>query len=174
METKQADDKPTTRDVWMRGLYMLLFIIGFTIGQWLLNLLAIVQFLWLLVAREPNQFLARFGNTLSIWLADIGRFSPARRTTNHSRGNHGLTPAPWPLQQTPPVDQCRVILSDLNIASFAIRSRSEKAPRTGLSAQGKFCGPIALPSFDVTINSSASAPVGTNKSCLGTPDLDSP
>ena len=74
METKQPDAKPTTRDIWMRGLYMLLFIIGFTIGQWLLNLLALVQFLWLLAAREPNQFLARFGNTLSIWLADIGRF----------------------------------------------------------------------------------------------------
>jgi hypothetical protein len=74
METKQPDEKPTTRDVWMRGLYMLLFIIGFTIGQWLLNLLAVVQFLWLLAAREPNQFLARFGSTLSVWLADIGRF----------------------------------------------------------------------------------------------------
>ena len=74
MEAKQPDDTPTTRDVWMRGLFMLLFIIGFTIGQWLLNLLAIVQFIWLLVARQPNQFLAHFGTTLSFWLADIGRF----------------------------------------------------------------------------------------------------
>ena len=39
METKAPDGKPTTRDVWMRGLFMLLFIIGFTVGQWLLNLL---------------------------------------------------------------------------------------------------------------------------------------
>jgi hypothetical protein len=39
-------------------------IIGFTVGQWLLNLLAIVQFLWLLVAREHNQFIAGFGNSL--------------------------------------------------------------------------------------------------------------
>ena len=74
METKTPDDKPSTRDVWMRGLFMLLLVIGFTIGQWLLNVLAIVQFLWLLFAREPNQLLARFGNSLSIWLAEIGRF----------------------------------------------------------------------------------------------------
>ena len=74
MEAKQPDATPTTRDVWMRGLFMLFFIIGFIIGQWLLNLLAIVQFIWLLAARQPNQFLARFGTTLSIWLADIGRF----------------------------------------------------------------------------------------------------
>ena len=38
METKAPDDKPTTRDVWMRGLFMLLFIIGFGLGLWLLEL----------------------------------------------------------------------------------------------------------------------------------------
>lgn len=74
MEVKAPSDKPSASDVWMRGLFMLLFIIGFTVGQWLLNLLAIVQFLWLLFAREPNKFLAGFGNSLSIWLAEVGRF----------------------------------------------------------------------------------------------------
>jgi len=74
MEMKAPDGKPTTRDVWMRGLFMLLFMIGFAVGVWLLNLLAIVQFVWLLAAREPNHFIARFGNSLSIWLAEIGRF----------------------------------------------------------------------------------------------------
>jgi hypothetical protein len=74
METKAPDDKPTTRDVWMRGLFMFLFMITFGLGVWLLNFLAIVQFLWLLFAREPNQLIARFGNSLSVWLAEIGRF----------------------------------------------------------------------------------------------------
>ena len=74
METKAPDGKPTSRDVWMRGLFMLLFIIGFTVGQWLLNLLAIVQFLWLLFARERNQFIAGFGNSLANWLAAVARF----------------------------------------------------------------------------------------------------
>ena len=74
MEAKAADGKPTTRDVWMRGLFMLLFIMGFTVGVWLLNLLAVVQFVWLLVSREPNQLLAGFGNALAIWLAEVARF----------------------------------------------------------------------------------------------------
>jgi hypothetical protein len=74
METKAPDAKPTMRDVWMRGLFMLILIIGFAVGQSLLNLLALVQFLWLLFAREPNEFLARFGNSLAIWLAEVGRF----------------------------------------------------------------------------------------------------
>ena len=74
MESKAPDVTPTARDVWMRGLFMLLLIIGFTGGQWLLNLLALVQFLWLLFARAPNQFLARFGSSLATWLAEVGRF----------------------------------------------------------------------------------------------------
>jgi hypothetical protein len=74
MEGKAPDVMPTARDVWMRGLFMLLLIIGFTVGQWLLNLVALVQFLWLLFARAPNELLARFGSTLAIWLADVGCF----------------------------------------------------------------------------------------------------
>ena len=57
METKTPYDKSSASDVWMRGLFMLLFIAGFAIGQWLLNLLAIGQFVWLLIYREPNEFL---------------------------------------------------------------------------------------------------------------------
>ena len=29
---------------------------------------------WLLFTREPNNHLARFGNSLVIWLADVARF----------------------------------------------------------------------------------------------------
>ena len=74
METKAPGDQPTTKDVWMRGLFMLLFMIAFSVGVWMLNLLAIVQFLWLLFARVPNELIARFGNSLAKWLAEIGAF----------------------------------------------------------------------------------------------------
>jgi hypothetical protein len=74
MENKPADGTPTTRDVWLRGLFMLLFMIAFAIGQSILNLIAIVQFLWLMFAREHNQLLANFGNSLATWLAEVGRF----------------------------------------------------------------------------------------------------
>ena len=74
METKAPDGKPATRDVWLRGLVMFLFIIAFGFGVWVLNFLAIAQFLWLLFARQPNQLIALFGNALSVWLAEIGRF----------------------------------------------------------------------------------------------------
>jgi len=77
METKAPDGKPATRDIWIRGLIMLLFMFAYGFGLWVLNFLAIAQFLWLLFAREPNQLIAHFGNSLTAWLAEIGRFLPA-------------------------------------------------------------------------------------------------
>ena len=74
METKVLEDKSSTREVWMRGLFMLLFMVAFGFGVWVLNFIAIVQFIWLLVSREHNQVVARFGNSLCMWLADVGRY----------------------------------------------------------------------------------------------------
>src|SRR5262245_36654024 len=53
METKAPDEKPTTRDVWMRGLFMILFKIarGLVFGSWTSS----QEFLWLFFAHEPNQ-----------------------------------------------------------------------------------------------------------------------
>src|SRR5262245_33595464 len=98
METKAPEDKPTTGHIGLRGLFMLLYIAGFAIGQALLNVLAIVQFVWLLATREPNDFIASFGNSLSIWLAEIGRFLTAATDE---------TPFPfrrWPDSPPPPHD----------------------------------------------------------------------
>jgi Domain of unknown function (DUF4389) len=93
MEIKAPEDRPRT---WMRGLFMFLFMIGFAIGQALLNVLAVVQFVWLLVAHEPNQLLARFGNTLSIWLAEIGRFLSC------ATDDKPFPWRPWPEASVPP------------------------------------------------------------------------
>jgi hypothetical protein len=56
---------------------MFLFMIAFGFGVWVLNLLAIARFLWLLVARRPNQLMALFGDSVSAWLAGIGHFLTA-------------------------------------------------------------------------------------------------
>lgn len=64
----------TTQDVWRRGLFMLLFAIAFGGAQVVLNVVAIIQFVWLLFTSNPNPFVLRFGTSLSVWLADVGRF----------------------------------------------------------------------------------------------------
>ena len=81
------------KDVWKRGLFMLLFAIAFGIGQAVLNAIAVVQFLWLLFTREPSNPLVRFGNSLSVWLADVARF---QETLPLAPLAIGLTPPPQP------------------------------------------------------------------------------
>jgi hypothetical protein len=70
----ESEDRSARGAVWMRGLFMLLLMLAFGVGQGLLWLVAIVQFLWLLFTEEPNAFLARFGGSLSLWLAETARF----------------------------------------------------------------------------------------------------
>jgi hypothetical protein len=70
-DKEHSADRSST---WKRGLFMLLFAVAFGVGQSLLILLAFVQFLWLVFAGEPNQFLVRFGSSLSVWFADAARF----------------------------------------------------------------------------------------------------
>jgi hypothetical protein len=58
----------------MRGLFMLVLAVAFGVAQSLLFLTALVQFLWLLLAHEPNALLVKFGKSLSLWLAATARF----------------------------------------------------------------------------------------------------
>ena len=73
-----ADIEPAkvseSNEIWKRGLFMLLCVFAFGVGQTLLILLAVVQFVWLLFSKQPNPNLVRFGKSLSVWLADTARF----------------------------------------------------------------------------------------------------
>jgi hypothetical protein len=72
--TEQPVTKVDTSDTWKRGLMMLVFIFAFGIGQSLLYLMAVIQFLWILLAKEPNRLLAAFGKSLGLWFAATARF----------------------------------------------------------------------------------------------------
>ena len=62
------------RDVWLRGLIMLVFIVLFGVGQWLVNLMAVIQFLWMLFTNHPNPHLVGLGRSLAKWLEQVARF----------------------------------------------------------------------------------------------------
>lgn len=74
MRIGSGDGADRPAGVWMRGLFMLLFGIAFGVGQFVLNTLTVVQFLWLLFTGAPNELLVRFGRSLAAWLADVARF----------------------------------------------------------------------------------------------------
>jgi hypothetical protein len=62
---------------WGRGLAMLIVAVAFWVAQWLLGLAAVVQFLWLLFAKEKNPQIAAFGTGLSRWMAEAAAFLTA-------------------------------------------------------------------------------------------------
>src|SRR3990170_4606855 len=75
MTSKELEVQSSTKlAIWKRGLFMLVFIFAFGVGQSLLYLTAVAQFLWLLFAKEPNGLLVGFGKSLALWLAETARF----------------------------------------------------------------------------------------------------
>jgi uncharacterized protein DUF4389 len=73
-ETSEIDWGDDDNNVWMRGLWMLVLAFLFGIGEFVLLVAAVLQFLWLLFGKERNKPIADFGADLSDWLARIARF----------------------------------------------------------------------------------------------------
>ena len=66
--------RPQSREVWMRGLVMLVIAFCLGIGQSLLFALALVQFVWMAIKGERNMFIADFGRSLGLWQAECAWF----------------------------------------------------------------------------------------------------
>jgi hypothetical protein len=65
-----ADSK---RNLWLRGLFMILMAIAFQISGMLLAVAAIVQFV-LALSDAPNARLIAFGHSLGLYLSQIASF----------------------------------------------------------------------------------------------------
>jgi hypothetical protein len=78
------------RPIWIRGAFMVFFLIAFGIAQGLLTLTAVIQFLSLLITRQPNAFLTNFGRSLGQWLAQTARFQSC------ASDERPFPWAPWP------------------------------------------------------------------------------
>ena len=76
-ETTETAGRPDRRPIWIRGAFMIFFLIAFGIAQGLLTLTAVVQFVSLLIAGRPNAFLAGFGRSLGRWLDQTAQFQSA-------------------------------------------------------------------------------------------------
>ena len=62
------------KGIWMRGLMMLILALMFGLAETVLGVVALVQFLWMLFAKEKNTLLMGFGEDLARWLADVALF----------------------------------------------------------------------------------------------------
>lgn len=60
-----------------RGLMMLVFVIFVALAEYVLILLAVLQFAWMLLTGQPNEALKNFGRSLAEWMAEAARFQSA-------------------------------------------------------------------------------------------------
>ena len=60
--------------VWRRGGIALVLLVAVEIGQFLMNVTAVVQFVWMLVTGGSNEFLREFGASLAAWLRQASAF----------------------------------------------------------------------------------------------------
>lgn len=58
-------------DLWIRGLYMLLFAVIYSVAELVVGAVVIIQFLMRLVLKEANRQLLDFGNSLSKYIYQI-------------------------------------------------------------------------------------------------------
>ena len=74
MSSTQHPVLPRPEKLWLHGLIMLVLVLLVNLAQTVLGISAILQFLWMLFAKERNAGIARFGQGLAHWLAVTARF----------------------------------------------------------------------------------------------------
>jgi hypothetical protein len=62
------------RNIWIRGLFMLLMFLAFHVSATVLCVVAVIQFLMKLISDTPNERLVMFGRSLGRYLQQITDF----------------------------------------------------------------------------------------------------
>lgn len=70
----EIKERLTSRDLWMRALYMVFFMIAYGVAEIVLTLLVVFQFLTILFTREANGPGLRLGHNLGIYIRQILQF----------------------------------------------------------------------------------------------------
>jgi len=71
LEEPGSQDANGDGSTWTRGLWMLLFAVFFEVAKTVLAVATLIQFFWLLFAKEKNPHIAGFGNALSDWFSRV-------------------------------------------------------------------------------------------------------
>jgi len=74
MRSTQHPVLPRPENLWLHGLIMLILVLLVNLAQTVLGISAILQFLWMLFAKERNAGIARFGQGIAHWLAVTASF----------------------------------------------------------------------------------------------------
>jgi hypothetical protein len=62
------------KQTWIRGLYMVLFAVIFSITEVVIGAVVVLQFLFTLITGQTNPRLLQFGQSLSLYVYQVMRF----------------------------------------------------------------------------------------------------
>ena len=80
----------TSRHVWTRALFMVLFFVAYLVAEFILTVLVIFQFLVILLTGQANEPLLKLGNNLSTYVYQILQF------VTFNSEDHAFPFAAWP------------------------------------------------------------------------------
>ncbi|MEE4360533.1 MAG: DUF4389 domain-containing protein [Pseudomonadales bacterium] len=63
-----------SRSIWMRALFMVLFVVLYSVAETLVFVIVLLQFLIVLFTGEKNERLLAFGDQVSLYVYDVLRF----------------------------------------------------------------------------------------------------
>jgi len=78
------------KDEWLRAAIMLLFLIICELGKVILGLVALAQFIFVLLTGSANENLQRFGKSMGIYLQQVIEF------LSYNQEEKPFPFAPWP------------------------------------------------------------------------------
>ncbi|MCZ6619290.1 MAG: DUF4389 domain-containing protein [Gammaproteobacteria bacterium] len=71
---EELKQRLSSKDIWVRALYMILFAIAYSIAEFVIIFLVIFQFLAILFTRHANEPLLKLGKSLSTYVLQLLRF----------------------------------------------------------------------------------------------------
>jgi hypothetical protein len=74
MMTENSVIPSNKRNIWMRGLFMLLMAVAFHVCMTVLGIVAVIQFVLVLLNDAPNARLISFGRSMGNYLRQIVNF----------------------------------------------------------------------------------------------------
>jgi hypothetical protein len=78
------------KSVWMRGLYMLIFMLLLGVAEFVSFVVILIQFLTVLFTAETNEKLVRFGKSLSLYQYEVMLF------LTYNSEDHPYPMGEWP------------------------------------------------------------------------------
>jgi len=73
-DTSNIQTHPDRKTAWMRGLFMLIFLLLLELAGTVLAVVTVIQFIWLLIKGSKNDELTRFGRGLGRWFRAVIAF----------------------------------------------------------------------------------------------------